>query len=201
MKTYSKRRINLVDLSEYQKKARSTAIYTDIENSRMIYPALGIIGECGEVSDKIKKLIRDNNWNMTDNRKSAIGKELGDCCWYLANICCETCLDLSMIYEMRGAYIIHKVRTLMLPQLVLHMNQHAIAVANALQEWYYKFGGRPNERDRFIEIPDHLSHIISCVEEIGRRCDFTLEAICVANIENLTGRKERGTLKGNGDDR
>jgi len=190
-----------MDLYEYQERARSTAIYLEVESSRLIYPALGIVGECGEVSEKVKKLIRDGNWDMTDKRRAAIGKELGDCCWYLANICCDTDLDLSMMYEMRGASILHQIRLLAFPQLVLHMNQHAVAVADALQRWYYQFGGRPHERGQFTELPNHLSHIISCVEEIARRCDFTLEEIYVANIENLTGRKQRGTLHGDGDDR
>ena len=39
------------------------------------------------------------------------------------------------------------------------------------------------------------------IEEIAKRCDFTLEEICVANIENLAGRKKRGTLHGDGDNR
>ena len=77
----------VMNLCEYQTIARSTAIYLRIEDSRMLYPALGIVGECGEVAEKIKKLIRDDAGSMTPERSKAINKELGDCCWYLANIC------------------------------------------------------------------------------------------------------------------
>ena len=188
-------------LSEYQEKARSTANYLENDHPRLVYPALGLVGECGEVAEKTKKLIRDANWNMTAKRMAAIVKELGDCCWYVANICCDIDLDLSMMYEMRGASITQQIHGLMFPQLVLHMNRHANAVAEALERWYYVYDCRMCERDRFVGIPQHLSHIIVCIEEIARRCDHTLEEVCIANINNLAGRKQRGTLHGDGDNR
>lgn len=190
-----------MDLSEYQEKARSTAIYLDIEGSKMIYPALGLVGECGEVAEKIKKLIRDDNRNMTSERLCAIAKELGDCCWYIANICCDINLDLNMIYEMRGASIIQQTRTFELPQLVLHMNRHTATVAEALEQWYYKYDCHIGENSRFSYISNHLSHIIACIEEMANRCSFTLEEIYTMNIEKLARRKRRGTLHGNGDGR
>jgi NTP pyrophosphatase (non-canonical NTP hydrolase) len=190
-----------MNLTKYQKKARSTAIYLNIENTQMIYPALGLIGECGEVAEKIKKLIRDDSGNMSQNRIISIANELGDCCWYLANICCDTNLDLDMMHKMRGAHITHTIRKLMLPQLVFHMNKHATAVAELLETWYYNYDSRINESSRFIGLPLHLSHIIVCIEEIACRCGFTLKDIYIANIEKLAGRKQRGTLNGEGDDR
>jgi len=190
-----------MDLKEYQAKARSTAIYLRAENSRMLYPALGIVGECGEVAEKTKKLIRDADWEMTPDRIAAITKELGDCCWYAANICCDTDLDLEMMYKMRGHSILQQIRGLPFPRLALHMNRHATAVATSLEQWYYQHDCRVCERGHHTDIPNHLSHIMTCIEEIARRCGFTLEEIYVANIENLAGRKQRGTLKGDGDNR
>lgn len=197
-----------MDLYEYQEKARSTAIYLKIENSKILYPSLGLIGECGEVAEKIKKLIRDDSWDMNDDswdmnedRKKAIKQELGDCCWYLANICCDIDNDLGMIYEMRGASIMHQIRGLILPRLVIHMNRYATAVVESLERWYYIYESRANERGRFNEIPQHISHIITCIEEIARRCDFTLKEVCAANIEKLSDRQKRNVLKGEGDNR
>lgn len=190
-----------MNLHEYQTKARSTAIYLDIKDSKIIYPALGLIGESGEVAEKVKKLIRDANWNMTPERASAIAKELGDCCWYLANICCDIDLDLKMMYEMRGVHITQQIRTLSLPRLVFHMNKHVTSIAEALKYLYY-YDKRPlGNKSRYPGVPNHLSHIIVCIEEIAHKCDFTLEEICVMNIKKLTERKEMGTLKGEGDTR
>lgn len=190
-----------MDLYEYQEKARSTAIYLDIEGSRMIYPALGIVGECGEVVEKTKKLIRDANWDMTDDRKAAIAKELGDCCWYLANICCDTNHDLGMMYEMKGYVILHQIRDLPFPRIALHMSRHASIVATILEDWYYNRGGHIANRGHYTELPQSLSHIITCIEEIARRCDFTLEDIYTTNIAKLLQRKKKGTIKGDGDER
>jgi len=191
-----------MDLDEYQKQARSTAIYSPTKKANMIYPALGIIGECGEVSEKIKKLIRDDGWNMTEDRKIGIAKELGDCCWYLANICCEANLSLKMMYDMQGYTIYHIVRNLQLPSLVLHMNRHASSLAELLEEWHYKYAGSAQKYNIFGHLMSiHISHIISCIEEIAKRCDFTLEYIYTLNIQKLFARKQKGTLKGDGDDR
>ena len=44
--------------NEYKNEAIKTAIYP--QNYKIIYPTLGMCGECGEVADKIKKVIRDN---------------------------------------------------------------------------------------------------------------------------------------------
>lgn len=190
-----------MDLREYQKRARSTAIYLEIKNSQMIYPALGLVGECGEVADKFKKITRDDNGKTTQNRKDSIKKELGDVMWYCANICCDTNLCLDMMYEMRNASIIHKIRNLVLPRLVLCMNRHATSISQFLEQWFYEYDCRENESYRFISLGSHLTHILTCVEEMAIRYDFTLEEVCNANIDNLLGRKGRGTLKGSGDNR
>ena len=69
-------------INEYQNLALETAIYP--RKYKVIYPALGITGEAGECSDKIKKVIRDNNGEFTDEKKKEIAKEIGDVLWYCA---------------------------------------------------------------------------------------------------------------------
>lgn len=190
-----------MDLHEYQIKARSTAIYLDIPKSKILYPALGLMGECGEVIEKVKKLIRDDNWNMTPERALATAKELGDCCWYLANICCDIDLDLKMMYEMRGVYITQQIRTLSLPRLVFHMNKHVTGIAEALKYLYYYDKHPRGKKYQYPGLPNHLTHVIVCIEEIAVKCGLTLEEICVANIEKLAKRKQEGMLRGDGDTR
>ena len=77
-----------MDFNTYQKKARLTAQYPNL-GSNNIYPTLGLVGEAGEVAEKVKKVIRDKNGLFDEESKVGIKKELGDVLWYLSNLCTE----------------------------------------------------------------------------------------------------------------
>jgi len=87
-----------MNFNEYQEKARVTAIYPNLNNN-FIYPTLGLVGEAGEVAEKIKKVIRDNEGIVTEEKKEEIKKELGDVLWYLANLSKELNLTLEEVAE------------------------------------------------------------------------------------------------------
>ena len=80
---------------EYQDGALKTAVYPGRGAGNWIYPALGLAGETGEIAEKIKKAIRDDGGRMTDERRAALRKELGDVLWYLAAMCSELGLTLG----------------------------------------------------------------------------------------------------------
>ena len=77
-----------MNFKTYQKKARITAQYPNL-GSNNIYPTLGLVGEAGEVAEKVKKVIRDKNGIFDEDSKKSIKKELGDVLWYLSNLCNE----------------------------------------------------------------------------------------------------------------
>ena len=77
-----------MDFNTYQKKARLTAQYPNL-GSNNIYPTLGLVGEAGEVAEKVKKVIRDKNGLFDEESIVGIKKELGDVLWYLSNLCTE----------------------------------------------------------------------------------------------------------------
>ncbi len=85
-----------MELSEYQSRARATAVYPQAGDN-LLYPTLGLCGEAGEVAEKIKKMVRDDDGVLTDERRAALAKELGDVLWYLAQIATEADLDLAVI--------------------------------------------------------------------------------------------------------
>ncbi len=84
--------------SEYQEKSRVTALYPDKDNN-FVYPTLGLVGESGEIAEKIKKVLRDNNGELTEDKKTEIGKELGDVLWYIAQLSTELDMNLDKIAE------------------------------------------------------------------------------------------------------
>ena len=83
-----------MDFDNYQKEARKTAIYPN-KGKNFIYPTLGLVGESGEVAEKIKKILRDKNGNLDSKSKLGLKKELGDVLWYLSNLCDEFNFSLS----------------------------------------------------------------------------------------------------------
>lgn len=85
-------------LNEYQQKALEIAVYPC--EYKIIYPSLGLSGESGECSDKVKKVIRDNNGNFTEEKRREIAKEIGDCLWYCANLANDIDYDLNTIGKM-----------------------------------------------------------------------------------------------------
>jgi len=89
---------NFKDFDEYQKKAGETAIYPVI-GAKFVYPALGLADESGEVVGKIKKIMRDDNGVVTEEKRTDIKKELGDVLWYLAQLSTELGLKLSEVAE------------------------------------------------------------------------------------------------------
>ena len=83
-----------MELNDYQKESRKTAIYPNLDNNP-IYPTLGLVGESGEVADKVKKIIRDNGGVFDDESKHALMLELGDVLWYVAQLSHELGYDLE----------------------------------------------------------------------------------------------------------
>jgi NTP pyrophosphatase (non-canonical NTP hydrolase) len=91
------------NLNNYQMQAKKFAIYP--ERMKVVYPALGLAGEAGEVADKVKKIYRDDR---TDAKFLAeIAKEIGDVMWYCAALANDLGFDLQQIAEMN----IHKLKS------------------------------------------------------------------------------------------
>jgi len=70
-------------LDEYQKKALATA---KDKNNELFHRVLGLVGEAGEIAEKIKKLVRDHNTDLAKLDMDDMAKELGDTLWYIATL-------------------------------------------------------------------------------------------------------------------
>lgn len=101
--------------NEYQDFVKTMKVYP--EKHKIVYPALGLAGEAGEITEKVKKWLRGDK----ELDREALLKELGDPLWYIASL----------------------------------------------------------------------------ADDLG----YTLQEVVDANVEKLTSRKERGVVKGSGDNR
>lgn len=87
-------------MSEYQTLAARTLIDApDAEYApaeiMLVWNALGLAGEAGEVADTIKKAVFHRH---TLNRDELI-KELGDVLWYVAALCTKIGVDMSEVMD------------------------------------------------------------------------------------------------------
>ena len=96
------------DLDAYQEQADEFCFYP----GTLIYPALGLCSEAGEVADKIKKLLRDDEMPLSEDfnaldippeKRAAIAQELGDSLFYIAVTASDLGYSLSTIADMNIA--------------------------------------------------------------------------------------------------
>jgi NTP pyrophosphatase (non-canonical NTP hydrolase) len=90
-----KEKYNMSDFNSYQRTATKTAIYP--AEHKILYPALGLAGEAGEVANKVKKVMRDGVENQADDWKEQIASEIGDVLWYCAALATDLNMQLGMI--------------------------------------------------------------------------------------------------------
>jgi NTP pyrophosphatase (non-canonical NTP hydrolase) len=83
-----------MNFQDYQHQAAQTAIYPKVGGHGFVYPVMGLAGEVGEVSEKLKKVIRDKNGHIDEATRAELAKELGDVMWYVAQLATE--LDLKL---------------------------------------------------------------------------------------------------------
>ena len=87
-----------MDFADYQQRSRATAVYPGAGDN-LLYPTLGLCGEAGEVAEKVKKMVRDDDGVLTPERREALAKELGDVLWYVAQVATEADLDLQAVAD------------------------------------------------------------------------------------------------------
>jgi len=86
-------------LNDYQRGAASTAIFPNelpsfIEVGQ-VYVVLGEGGESGEIQEKLKKAIREEDYEYVQEMRG----EVGDTLWYLSQVCEEFDWSLEQIAQ------------------------------------------------------------------------------------------------------
>ncbi len=86
-----------MEMNAYQAAAKETAVFPPDQG--IVYTALGLASEAGEVTDKVKKVIRDNGGVFSDEAREAIKKELGDVLWYVSGLAWELGYTLTEVAD------------------------------------------------------------------------------------------------------
>lgn len=87
-------------INEYVAATDQTAIYPGSGAGTLgsiAYAGLGLAGETGEVADIIKKIIRDDSGEISDEVRGKLFKEIGDVAWYWARLCKEFGFDPAAV--------------------------------------------------------------------------------------------------------
>ena len=83
---------SMITATAYQEQAKTTAIFPP--ERALEYLTLGLVGEAGEVANKIKKVIRDKKIFRSEVE---IASEIGDVLWYCAALAQDIGISLSVI--------------------------------------------------------------------------------------------------------
>lgn len=65
--------------------------------NRLVYPVLGLVGEAGEIANKLKKCARDEMGAMGADKVADLLDETGDVQWYVARVVRELRSSLGVV--------------------------------------------------------------------------------------------------------
>ena len=83
-----------MDFNKYQSFTKKIAIYPKV-GKKFVYPTLGLLGEAGEIAEKVKKIFRDGKSRVSRQDIAEIKKELGDVLWYVSQVASEFGIALN----------------------------------------------------------------------------------------------------------
>lgn len=96
-----------MNFNDYQEQTSLTAKYP--KEQGVNYCTLGLVGEAGEIANKVKKVIRDNK-PIDDAFKEDMKAELGDVLWYVARLSDEFGIKLDDIASYNMAKLLDRLK-------------------------------------------------------------------------------------------
>lgn len=161
-----------MELNEYQKLTDQFAVYP--KEKELEYLVLGVISEVAELEVKIENF-------------ESIDLELGDCFWYISQLCNYFSILLSDYTDTSNTNSLD------------NFDNHALA--GRLASIVKKYIRQDFDRERLLGKikPVIFSLAWSISELIDSQTE--LENLLQKNIDKLNDRKQRNVIKGEGDDR
>jgi len=179
-------------LIEYQYQAVRTAIYP--HTHKLIYPALGLCGEVGELIGYVSAEQGLQLALVLDNIK----KEIGDVLWYAANVAED--MDVLLCEVMEEEDFPKYTGPWDADEVIGELPIHAGVVAENVKKTIRDSNGALSavRRDNIVLA---LRWVLRWVARLCSNYNITLEECAQLNLDKLRSRAERGVLKGDGDDR
>jgi NTP pyrophosphatase (non-canonical NTP hydrolase) len=185
--------INNID--EYVDFTHTTAIYP--EDVAVQYVYAGLIEEVGEVAGIFKRWVRDEDKNESAQTrfelKENFTKELGDVLWYTARYCVHN--NINIQEEVMFAYDDWDAFSTGV-ELDLSIDGIGDAVANMSNATGIMVTTNDSD-DAKLGMNSLLFEVIYILNKFG----LTMKDCYQVNYEKLSSRKQRGVIKGKGDDR
>ena len=98
-------------VQEYEEKVQRTALYPRKNLWQILtYLSLGLAGEAGEISNKMKKILRDDRGRLTQERRQQIRDELGDVLWYITRLANELGFSLEEIMRANNNKLLKRLQ-------------------------------------------------------------------------------------------
>lgn len=166
-----------MNLLDYQAAIDPFAVYPNTHGRQ--YARLGLFGEAGEIANQAKKILRDDNGQLTEERRVKLADELGDVLWYATRLAHEHGILLAGITasEAVGEFTFY----------------------DSVEELGFTIGVIISMDD---DLTDYVfGDLLRDITALAVGLDTTLEEVAAANVAKLQDRVKRGTLQGSGDGR
>lgn len=193
-----------MDANEYQRRAMETAVYPRKTHlGAILYCALGLAGEIGELVNEAKRLIRDDQGKWTLQRRARMIEELGDILWYVAALCHEHEKPMNIFMPLDI-----EVDTLQIPangvEAALYLASQMVVKAGYIHR-ELKDGILDRVRGYTFRnaemVQATISVLMRLIIKMTETLDTSLGHVMEENLRKLEDRARRNVVKGEGDNR
>lgn len=202
----------MITIGQYEAGTTETAIYPGVGTGfydALRYVGLGLTGEIGEISEKIKKAYRDEGGMLTDEKQRALRAECGDVLWYLTRATVEHGFTLTEVlqadepsdYFNNANFNWYKDPEIGEMRTVLDWASY---YTGGMAEWNGVYSGNVRSFS-YLNSKGPATYYLSCIaynlNQLLITLGSNLDEAAQANHDKLFSRKERGVIGGSGDTR
>ena len=206
----------MITIGQYEAGTTETAIYPGVGTGfydALRYVGLGLTGEIGEISEKIKKVYRDTGGELSDGLARELCLEGGDVLWYLTRVGLEHNIPLVDTLQADGRYNLFDNANFNWYAKEVGDDQPCDDFGTLDLAAYYtsgmaKWNGAYIEEVRNFDylkgtknIQFHLSCVAYNLNGLLVSLGSSLQEVAQSNHDKLFSRKERGVISGSGDTR